>query len=107
MRSKLLIYALIGFLFFVSLAGLAFGEEVTSRDRGLPEMKKAWKKAANKPSKISNSITMFMCGDVMTGRGIDQVLSYPSDPLIHEPYMKSARGYVELAEKVNFRFNNP
>jgi poly-gamma-glutamate synthesis protein (capsule biosynthesis protein) len=107
MRSKLLIYALIGFLFFVSLAGLAFGEEVTSRDRGLPEMKKAREKAANKPSKISNSITMFMCGDVMTGRGIDQVLSYPSDPLIHEPYMKSARGYVELAEKVNGPIQQP
>ena len=44
-------------------------------------------------------ITIFLCGDVMTGRGIDQVLPHPSDPFIYEPYMKNARGYVELAEK--------
>jgi hypothetical protein len=87
MRSKLSIYALIGFLFFVTLAELAVGEEVTSRDSGLAETKKYWQKAPNKPSRISNPITMFMCGDVMTGRGIDQVLSHPSDPIIHEPYM--------------------
>lgn len=48
-----------------------------------------------------DSITLFLCGDVMTGRGIDQVLPYPSDPEIHEPYMRSAWGYVELAEKAN------
>lgn len=46
-------------------------------------------------------ITIFMCGDVMTGRGIDQVLPHPSDPVIYEPYMKSALGYVRLAEEVN------
>jgi poly-gamma-glutamate synthesis protein (capsule biosynthesis protein) len=34
----------------------------------------------------------------MTGRGIDQALPYPVDPRIHEPFMKSATGYVELAE---------
>jgi poly-gamma-glutamate synthesis protein (capsule biosynthesis protein) len=46
-------------------------------------------------------ITLFLCGDVMTGRGIDQILPHPSDPAIHEGYMKDARGYVEIAEKVN------
>jgi poly-gamma-glutamate synthesis protein (capsule biosynthesis protein) len=46
-------------------------------------------------------ITLFLSGDVMTGRGIDQILSHPSDPVIHEGYMKDARGYVEIAEKVN------
>ena len=52
-------------------------------------------------------ITMFMCGDVMIGRGIDQVLPHPADPLIHEQYMKSARGYVELAEKANGPVQQP
>jgi poly-gamma-glutamate synthesis protein (capsule biosynthesis protein) len=47
---------------------------------------------------MANPITIFLCGDVMTGRGIDQVLPHPSKPVIYEPYMKSARGYVELAE---------
>lgn len=46
-------------------------------------------------------IRMFLCGDVMTGRGIDQVLPYPNDPILYEPYMKSARGYVEIAEQAN------
>jgi poly-gamma-glutamate capsule biosynthesis protein CapA/YwtB (metallophosphatase superfamily) len=45
--------------------------------------------------------TLFLCGDVMTGRGIDQILPHPSDPLIHEDYVKDARKYVELAESVN------
>lgn len=47
------------------------------------------------------SVTLFVCGDVMTGRGIDQVLPHPCDPAIHEPYMDSALGYVELAERTN------
>jgi poly-gamma-glutamate synthesis protein (capsule biosynthesis protein) len=46
-------------------------------------------------------ISLFLCGDVMTGRGIDQILPHPSDPAVHEGYMRDARGYVEIAEKVN------
>ncbi|MGZ8184162.1 MAG: CapA family protein [Methylobacter sp.] len=49
----------------------------------------------------SQTITLFLCGDVMTGRGIDQVLPHPGNPRIHEPYMTSAEGYVRLAEEVN------
>lgn len=47
------------------------------------------------------NITIFLCGDVMTGRGIDQVLPHPSAPRIYEPYMLNARGYLELAERRN------
>jgi poly-gamma-glutamate synthesis protein (capsule biosynthesis protein) len=46
-------------------------------------------------------ITLFLCGDVMTGRGIDQVLPHPGDPVIHESWMRSALGYVEIAERAN------
>ena len=46
-------------------------------------------------------VTLFFGGDVMTGRGIDQVLPHPSDPVLHESYVKSATGYVELAEEVS------
>ncbi len=52
-------------------------------------------------SRRADMITVFFCGDVMTGRGIDQILLHPSDPVIHEGYIKDARGYVEIAEKVN------
>ena len=46
---------------------------------------------------------IFLCGDVMTGRGIDQILPHPCDPLLHESYVKSARDYVRLAEEANGR----
>jgi poly-gamma-glutamate synthesis protein (capsule biosynthesis protein) len=46
-------------------------------------------------------VTLFLSGDVMTGRGIDQALPHPSNPQIHEDYMSSARGYLELAERVS------
>jgi len=47
---------------------------------------------------LKGSVTLFLCGDVMTGRGIDQVLPHPGDDRLYEPVMKSARGYVRLAE---------
>jgi poly-gamma-glutamate synthesis protein (capsule biosynthesis protein) len=50
-------------------------------------------------SNESADVTFFFCGDVMTGRGIDQILKYPSDPTLHESYMKDARGYAALAER--------
>ena len=56
--------------------------------------------SAPQPPRTS-SITLFLCGDVMTGMGIDQILLHPSDPATHEGYMKDARGYVEIAEKIN------
>lgn len=45
-------------------------------------------------------ISIFMCGDVMTGRGIDQILPHPVDPRLYEPFVRDARGYVELAESL-------
>jgi poly-gamma-glutamate capsule biosynthesis protein CapA/YwtB (metallophosphatase superfamily) len=45
-----------------------------------------------------NSVRLFLCGDVMLGRGIDQILPHPSDPRLHEPVVRSALEYVELAE---------
>ena len=47
------------------------------------------------------SVWLFLCGDVMTGRGIDQVLPHPSDPVLHESYVTSAMDYVQLAEAAN------
>ncbi|MDI1278674.1 CapA family protein [Methylobacter sp.] len=55
----------------------------------------------------TQTITLFLGGDVMTGRGIDQMLPYPGNPRIHEPYMTSAKGYVRLAEEVNGPISKP
>lgn len=54
-----------------------------------------------------SGLRVFLCGDVMTGRGIDQVLPHPSTPEIRESYMRSALGYVELAEEVHGRIHRP
>lgn len=43
-------------------------------------------------------VTLFLAGDVMTGRGIDQVLPHSVDPRLYEPWVKDARRYVDLAE---------
>jgi len=50
---------------------------------------------------MQRSIRLFLCGDVMTGRGIDQVLPRPCDPILHEDYAQSAMDYVHLAEATN------
>lgn len=41
---------------------------------------------------------MLLGGDVMLGRGVDQILSHSGEPELREPYMRDARGYVRLAE---------
>jgi len=46
-------------------------------------------------------VRLFLCGDVMTGRGIDQVLPFTCPPEFHKRIMASAHGYVDLAESVS------
>jgi poly-gamma-glutamate capsule biosynthesis protein CapA/YwtB (metallophosphatase superfamily) len=46
-------------------------------------------------------LTLFLCGDVMTGRGVDQILSHSCSPWLHEPFVNSALQYVALAEQAN------
>lgn len=47
---------------------------------------------------MARELRLFVCGDVMTGRGIDQILPHPEDPRLYEPWVHSATRYVELAE---------
>jgi poly-gamma-glutamate capsule biosynthesis protein CapA/YwtB (metallophosphatase superfamily) len=50
---------------------------------------------------MSRSVTLFLAGDVMIGRGIDQILPTPCKPELHEPSVRSAEDYVALAERAN------
>jgi poly-gamma-glutamate synthesis protein (capsule biosynthesis protein) len=50
---------------------------------------------------------LFLCGDVMTGRGIDQALPHPVNPVLHEPYVRDAREYIALAEKAHGPISRP
>ena len=47
------------------------------------------------------STRLFLTGDVMTGRGIDQILPTPSEPRIFETSVRDARAYVRLAERLH------
>ena len=52
-------------------------------------------------------IRIFLGGDVMTGRGLDQILSHPCKPQLYESYVKDARDYVLLAEAKNGKIHYP
>lgn len=49
----------------------------------------------------ADSITLWLAGDVMTGRGIDQVMAHHVEPKLYEPWVNDAREYVRLAERVH------
>jgi len=53
------------------------------------------------------SSVLFLCGDVMTGRGVDQALPHPGDPRLREAFVTDARDYVRLAERKNGRIPTP
>lgn len=55
----------------------------------------------NHNSRSNSVVKVLLSGDVMTGRGIDQILPYPCHPRIHEPMASSADEYVHLAELAN------
>jgi poly-gamma-glutamate capsule biosynthesis protein CapA/YwtB (metallophosphatase superfamily) len=50
---------------------------------------------------VERVVSLFLCGDVMLGRGVDQILPHPGDPALRERCIRDARRYVELAESVN------
>lgn len=63
------------------------------------------------PEKYENAETaavkLFLCGDVMTGRGIDQALPNPLPPILYEAWVKNAGKYLWLAEQANGKIKTP
>lgn len=102
MRYKSLLCCVVaGYLLFSAIGAQTSDQEMTRNVQGVPKVVDNENKSVEASDRIPNPITIFLCGDVMTGRGIDQILPHPSDPTIYESYMKSARGYVKIAEEVN------
>ena len=83
MLRKTLIFIIAGNFIFAGLAIMSMGQDMTSE------------------------VKIFMCGDVMTGRGIDQILPHPADSQIYESYLKTATDYVKLAETLNGPIRKP
>jgi len=50
---------------------------------------------------MDRSIKLLLVGDVMTGRGIDQILPHPSPSRLYERSGLTAVDYVRLAERAN------
>ena len=57
--------------------------------------------AGSTMEEAADVVTLALCGDVMLGRGIDQILPHPNDPGLREDHVRSALTYVELAERAN------
>ncbi len=87
---------LLSLLLLVTLAVFSAGDaggQAPPAGQGPPEP------GRRQPPGQGSSVTLFLCGDVMIGRGIDQALPNPGDPTIHEPYAQDARVYLRLAEQ--------
>ncbi len=56
---------------------------------------------SSRSSRNPNVVTVLLGGDVMLGRGVDQILPHPGESELREPHLRDARGYVRLAEHTN------
>jgi poly-gamma-glutamate synthesis protein (capsule biosynthesis protein) len=54
-----------------------------------------------------DEVTVSLCGDVMTARGVDQILPRPGAPNLREPFLRSAIEYVKLAERASAPIRRP
>lgn len=52
-------------------------------------------------------LRLLLAGDVMGGRGIDQILPQPLPPQLYEPWVGDAREYVRLAELASGPIERP
>jgi poly-gamma-glutamate capsule biosynthesis protein CapA/YwtB (metallophosphatase superfamily) len=58
-------------------------------------------------TRSASDVVVFLTGDVMTGRAIDQILPHPGDPSLRESVVSDARTYIRLAEQRNGRIPVP
>ena len=52
-------------------------------------------KPAETPVDTAGTICLFVCGDAMCGRGVDQVLSRPSDQALNRKYEETLYDYYK------------
>ena len=85
MRHKSFLCIVVGYLLFFAIEAQTSGQETTKSVHGVPtKVVDIENRSVDASDRIPNAITIFLCGDVMTGRGIDQILPHPSDPTIYE-----------------------
>ena len=67
---------------------------------------KGMSEAASKSAR-NGALALFLCGDVMLGRGVDQILPHPGNPRLYERMVRDARTYVDLAARTNGPIPHP
>ncbi len=50
---------------------------------------------------IALAVRVMLSGDVMPGRGVDQIQRHSVDPVLYEGFVRSAKEYVAIAEEKN------
>jgi poly-gamma-glutamate synthesis protein (capsule biosynthesis protein) len=80
------------------LCGLAAGTDAGSPAR---DVEGASSLASEHKDASGRDVRLFLCGDVMTGRGVDQIQRQPGDPRLQERFVKSAKEYVAIAEQAS------
>jgi len=84
------------------LCGTTVSAPVFSQPGGrAAAMQRGMRAAAGSGSRARGALTLFLCGDLMTGRGVDQILPSHCTPRIYEAFLRDARDYVALAEQAN------
>ena len=93
------------FLITIGQRNLLFGPSVFGHD----DRQTAWPPIASCPTRFryrTEPLRLILpCGDVMSGRGIDQAMRRPGDPRLYERFVRSARDYVALAEQASGRYH--
>lgn len=90
----------------LSVDGGSTENNLAYRQKRMGNQNKSTKQSDQDPS-VKHLITLFLCGDVMTGRGVDQILPHPCDAQLYESFVTSAQDYVELAERANGPISRP
>jgi len=89
---------------FLMQAGGAILCGFATGDRAMPKTQQTMPGSSGvtgTPRGDSRRVKLFLCGDVMIGRGIDQILGHPGNPRLFERYVGSAKEYVEIAERAS------
>lgn len=50
---------------------------------------------------------LMLVGDLMLGRGVDQLFAHRCPPQLQEAFVRDARDYLRLAEDLNGRIPRP
>jgi poly-gamma-glutamate synthesis protein (capsule biosynthesis protein) len=85
---------------YIWLAAIMLLTSIVQQVAGAPQMQ-------GTDNENPEPIVLFLSGDVMLGRAIDQILPYHNDPVLFEDYIRDARDYIMLAEDANGPISTP